>query len=270
MGDDDQAVLSPTRTTLLLALAAALAAPQAAAAADAVLVVGDSLEVGTGPHLRRELAGVPVTVDARTSRPSGEGLRVLSARLRPEHRVVVFDLGVNDDPSAPGALAADLASARRAAGNRCMVVATLERPALNGVKVDGLNRAVESFAGGDPNVQVVDWQATARADRGLLGPDGVHATPAGYALRGRLVAQGVRACTAGGEPNAPEPAPGSAARPGAAHRRPLLLNWSGLAATSPVAGVLAAIEGAAGAVAGARAGALARLGPGGEPVLGGG
>jgi lysophospholipase L1-like esterase len=234
-----------------------------------VLVVGDSLEVGTGPHLKRELAGERVTVDARTARPSGEGLRVLAARLRPEHSVVVFDIGVNDDPSQPGVLASDLAAARRAAGNRCMVVATLERPALNGVKVDGLNRAVESFAQADPNAQVVDWQAAARGDRGLLGADGVHATPAGYAVRGRLVAEGVRACTAGGAAE-PKPAPAPAPRLEVAPRRPLLLSWARLASTSPVAGVLSALEGAVGAVRGAADGATARLAPAREPVLGGG
>ncbi len=234
-----------------------------------MLVVGDSLEVGTGPHLKRELAGERVTVDASTGRPSGEALRVLSARLRPEHDVVVFDIGVNDDPSRPGVLASDLAAARRAAGKRCMVVATLERPPLNGVKVDGLDRAVEGFAQGDPNVQLVDWQAAVRGDRGLLSPDGVHSTPAGYALRGRLVAEAVQACMAGAGPSAGAPEPEPAPRLGAPPRRPLLLSWSGLARTSPVAGVLTAIEGALGAVRGAADGATARLGPAGEPVLGG-
>lgn len=249
---------------LSAALVAALALPQAAGAD--VLVVGDSLEVGTGPHLRSELAGETVSVDARTGRPSGQGLRVLSARLRPEHDVVVFDLGVNDDPSQPGALASDLAAARRAAGKRCMVVATLERPPLNGVKVDGLNRAVDSFAGSDPNVQVVDWQGAARGDRGLLNPDGVHPTPAGYALRGRLVAEGVRACVAADAPSAGEPEPVPPF--GAVRRRPLLLNWIGIARTSPVAGLLRTIGGAVGAVAGAEARAASHLRPGGEPVLG--
>jgi lysophospholipase L1-like esterase len=252
---------------LSAALIAALALPPVAVAD--VLVVGDSLEVGTGPHLKRELAGERVTVDASTGRPSGEGLRVLAARLRPEHDVLVFDIGVNDDPSQPGALASDLAAARRAAGKRCMVVATVERPALNGVNVDGLNQAVESFARSDPNAQLVDWQGAVRGRRGLLNPDGVHPTPAGYALRGRLVAEAVQACIAGGAPSGGAPEPEPAPRLGPVPRRPLLLSWSGLARTSPVAGVLAAIEGALGAVRGAADGATARLGPAGEPVLGG-
>ena len=122
---------------------------------------------------------------------------MLARRLRPEQGVVVFDLGVNDDPAQPGALASDLAAARRAAGKRCMVVATLERPALNGVNVDGLNQAVESFAARTPERAAGGLagrrEGPARAaERGRRAP---HA--AGYALRGRLVAEGVQACIAG-------------------------------------------------------------------------
>ena len=55
---------------LLVASAAVLAGAAAAGAQSSggVLVIGDSLEVGTGPYLRQELRGVaPVTVDARTN-----------------------------------------------------------------------------------------------------------------------------------------------------------------------------------------------------------
>ena len=251
----------------MLALATALALPQAAIAADAVLVVGDSLEVGTGPYLRQELAGTPVTVDARIGRPSGEGLRVLGSRLRPEHRVVVFDLGVNDNPAQPAVLTSDLAAARRLAGDRCMVVATLQRPPLNGVSVDGLNRAVETFAARTPGVQLVDWQSAVKSDPGLLNPDHLHPKPDGYALRGRLVAEGVQACLAGGGPNAPAPKPPPA---GAvqAPREPLLIDWVAVGRMRPVGGVLGVLRGGADALRGA-AGRLSSLASGGaEPVLG--
>jgi hypothetical protein len=59
-----------------------------------VLVIGDSLEVGSGPYVRQQLTGTPVSVDARTGRPSSEGVAVLRQRLTPADRVVVFDLGV--------------------------------------------------------------------------------------------------------------------------------------------------------------------------------
>lgn len=49
-------------------------------------MIGDSLEVGTGPYLRQELRGVaPLTVDARNGRPSPEGVEGLRSRPAPGH-----------------------------------------------------------------------------------------------------------------------------------------------------------------------------------------
>ena len=122
---------------------------------------------------------------------------MLGSLIAPEHDVVVFDLGTNDDPAAPEALAADLAAAREIAGDRCLVVATLNRPPLNGVPVDGLNRAVTSFAARTPNVSLVDWHAAAAADPGLL-IDGVHSDADGYALRAGLFADAIASCSSFG------------------------------------------------------------------------
>lgn len=194
------------RRALLLAAVAAVLGPAADAATAAdVLVVGDSLEVGTGPHLERELADRKVEVDARTGRPSDEGLRVLRSRLRPGHRVVVFDLGTNDDPSRPAVLQASLSGALALAGDRCLVISTLRRPPLNGVPVDRMNAVVEGVAAGAPTVQLVDWRRATAEDPGLVAPDGVHATPAGYPQRAKLVAAAVRACDAEPAPRRPAP-----------------------------------------------------------------
>ena len=184
------------RVGSILACAAAsllLAAP--ACAADQVLYVGDSLGVGTTPGLAREL-GTSIDGDSRIGRPSPEGLGVLQQKFSPSDDIVVFDIGTNDDPSQPGRLAADLAAARRLTGKKCLIVATLNRPPLGGVPVDGLNNAVLAFASGSPNVQLVDWNAIASSEPDLLGPDRVHPTPQGYALRAQLFAEAVAACGA--------------------------------------------------------------------------
>jgi hypothetical protein len=187
------------RLAALIGLAALLSAshPPGASAAGGVLVVGDSLEVGTSPYLQGLLRGVPLTVDAQTSRPSSTGLGILRSRLQSTDQVVVFDLGTNDDPAQPQALAADLSQVRSIVGNRCVVVATLNRPPYNGVSIDGLNGAVRDFAVGSPPTQLVDWRGAALSTPGLLGPDGVHATAAGYSTRAQLIAQGILGCFSG-------------------------------------------------------------------------
>jgi lysophospholipase L1-like esterase len=167
------------------------------AAPQQVLYVGDSLGVGTTPGLARELgSSARVHGDSRIGRPSPEGLRVLQQTFSSSDQVVVFDLGTNDDPAQPGVLARDLAAARKATGDRCLVVATLNRPPLGGAPVDGLNQAVLAFSSSADNVQLVDWNAIAQSEPSLLGPDKVHPTPQGYALRAQLFAEAVGACSA--------------------------------------------------------------------------
>jgi hypothetical protein len=264
-------------------LAAALALPLAlvlsggAASAQApgpVLVVGDSLEVGTGPRLKRELSGVDVTVDARKGRPSPEGVGVLRAMIRPAHRVIVFDLGTNDDPSQPGRLRTSLAAARELAGGRCLVVATLVRPPLNGVGIGAMNDVVERFASTTSTVRLADWRATASGSRELISRDGVHATPDGYAARARLVADAVRSCS--DEPGTREPPASGARRPGATpepqRRIPRIAPQEGLdelVASLPRELGLTLLRGAAGLVEAAvqqAQGAVVPIVP--DPVLG--
>jgi lysophospholipase L1-like esterase len=203
-------------TALILAGAAAVLLTGAPATAQngagSVLVIGDSLQVGTGPYLEQELGAVPVESDDRQSRRSDEGLEALRARLRPEHTVVVFDLGTNDDPSNPDALYANLQAARAAVGDRCLVVATVLRPPYNGFTVEGMNAALERFALDNPGVQLVDWYGVATGTPGILYEDGVHARPEGYALRGRLIADAVRSCGRAGGGSTAIPAPSRRAR----------------------------------------------------------
>jgi hypothetical protein len=180
---------------ICLALLATLVAPASAGAS--VLYVGDSLGVGTAPYLRSHLGSTGLEVDAEIGRPSGAGVDVLGSLIGPDHDVVVFDLGTNDDPAAPQTLASDLDAAREIAGDRCLVIATLNRPPLNGVPVDGLNRAVTSFAAHDPNASLVDWHAAVASRPGML-IDGVHADADGYALRAGLFAEAISSCAAFG------------------------------------------------------------------------
>ena len=161
-----------------------------------MLVIGDSLEVGSGPHLRAALAGTPVEIDAERSRSSTAGLRVLESKLRDDHEVVVFALGTND--LSASTLGSNLAAAQRLAGERCMVVATIARPNQRGSSTAELNRAVEAFAS-QSGAQVMDWRSAALSTPGALGRDRIHATGQGYALRASLLAEAVQACLLGGD-----------------------------------------------------------------------
>jgi len=189
-------------------------------AAAAVLVVGDSLGVGTDAALRAALPGVSIQSDNLNGRPSSEGVSVLSRLLAAEHDTVVFDLGTNDGNAAVGATAGSLAAARELTGNRCLVVATLNRPPLAGIPIDGQNAMIRRFAATTPNVALVDWHGAAAATPGALRPDGVHATPAGYALRGALFAEAISGgCLDGGGGGA-APAPPTGGRRASSTDRP--------------------------------------------------
>ena len=190
--------------------------PADAQAPTNILVVGDSLEVGTSPHLGANLPGASITVDAVESRSSSDVLAALSENFDESYDAVVFDAGTNDDPANPGLLASNLEQAAGIIGDRCMVIATVNRPPYNGVTVDGINSVVMSFAASRANTQVADWRSAALANPGLLYGDGVHPTPDGYALRAQVIAGAISSCGAtalppgAGSPeieSAPEPEP---------------------------------------------------------------
>jgi hypothetical protein len=149
-----------------------------------ILYVGDSLGVGTVGALRSLMPSAPIDGDARVGRGSTEGLRVVTARQRRRHRVVVFDLGTND--RRLGTLRRNLKRARKVVGSRLLVVFTLNVPGAR-----SFNRVIRSFSATAPNVLLVDWHAAARA-HSLLASDGIHASPRGYVRRAVLIARVLR------------------------------------------------------------------------------
>jgi lysophospholipase L1-like esterase len=189
-------------TVALACLALAdVGAGTAAADVDDVLVIGDSLGVGGETALERALAGADVTTDARVGRASGEGVEILADAIAPEHDVVVFALGSNDDPAFPQTLADNLGRASALAGGRCMVVSTISIPPVNGYPDDPLNAVIRGFAEANPNVRLVEWERAVNADPGILS-DGAHATAEGYELRASMIAEAIASCEteAGGLP----------------------------------------------------------------------
>ncbi len=188
-----------------LVIAAAVIAPSGAAQAPSVggsvLVIGDSLGVGTEPYLRQELPGTTIVDDSVGGRPSPGGLDALRADISPDDAVIVFAMGTNDNPAYPEIMAGNLDAVAQIAADRCIVVPTIARPPVNGVSAAGVNRVIKRFAASRLNVEVVDWHAAVTAQPQLL-IDGIHATPDGYALRASMLAQAIDTCLiSSSEPN---------------------------------------------------------------------
>ncbi len=161
-----------------------------------VLVVGDSLEVGTSPYLDQYLPGVPLTVNAEGGYNSYQIFDLFNESYDPSQSVIVFDAGTNDNPAYPEILAGNLDKVASTVGGRCLVVPTIHAPSVNGVDQTGKNRVIRSFASSHERTQVPDWAGAVAAQPELLGEDNLHPNPEGADYRARLIARGVRACLA--------------------------------------------------------------------------
>jgi len=171
--------------------------PKASAAGKArirgpVLAVGDSVLVGTGPTLRRALAG-RVAVDASVGRQFGDDARAVAAGLkRVKPKALVLHVGTNGYVPADG-LAALLHRAR-AVPVVVLVTVRVDKPWETSV-----NDALRHAAKRTRNVVVADWHR-ATADRDGVLADGVHATPRGARLYAQVVMRALRAGFAADRP----------------------------------------------------------------------
>lgn len=196
---------------LLLALSALAAAAAPAAAAPKVLVVGDSLEELTSPHLSRYLPGVELVVNAQGGYNSFQIFDLFRESYEPSDSVIVFDAGTNDNPEYPEILAGNLAKVAGIVGDRCLVVPTIHGYTVNGVDNTGKNRVVAEFAASRPGTQVPDWAAVVATHPELMQADGLHPIEEGADYRAQLIAQGVEGCLAYEQARAsapPQPAAG--------------------------------------------------------------
>lgn len=173
----------------------ALTAPAArAGGSGGVLVVGDSLEVLTIPHLKRYLPGVPLTTNVGGGYNSYQIYDLFQESYDPSQSVIVFDAGTNDNPAYPQILAGNLAKVAAQIGDRCMVVPTVHGFTVNGIGNDGKNSVVHSFAASRLGTQVPDWAGAVAAHPELMQSDGLHPIAEGAAYRARLIAQGIKGC----------------------------------------------------------------------------
>jgi hypothetical protein len=197
--------------TLLLVLLSFAASTGRAAAAPKVLVVGDSLEELTSPHLSRYLPGVELVVNAKGGYNSFQIFDLFQESYESSDSVIVFDAGTNDNPSYPEILAGNLAKVAGIVGDRCLVVPTIHGYTVNGVDNTGKNRVVAEFAASRPGTQVPDWAGVVATHPELMQADDLHPVEAGADYRAQLIAQGIEGCLAYAQARAsapPEPAAG--------------------------------------------------------------
>jgi lysophospholipase L1-like esterase len=160
-----------------------------------LLVVGDSLAVGTKPYLPRYLHGWRIRSSVSISKHAPEGASELARRHRGLPPVVVASLGTNDDPHAVSSFEGSVRKSLRAAGKQgCVVWPNIVRPAVAGTTYAGYNRVLDRIAKRNEHLRVVDWAAIAAHNRGWFGPDGVHPNATGYAIRAAAIAKKARRC----------------------------------------------------------------------------
>jgi lysophospholipase L1-like esterase len=81
--------------------------------------------------------------------------------------------------------------------SRCVVWATIVRPAVAGASYAGYNRILKAEAKARPNLRVFRWRALLSKHPEWLGPDGVHVTGVGYNVRAREIAKKIADCPKG-------------------------------------------------------------------------
>lgn len=161
--------------------------------ATSLLILGDSLAVGTMPYLDEMLpTEVDVTWDAVGGRTTPQGIESLQFDLHDvEPGLIAVSLGTNDGPD-PARFTSRIR--RLLAGvspSTCVAWFTIVRPLRKG-RYGGLNRALRAEAARDPRLVVINWDKAVRRGTVRLR-DGLHADAAGYRYRSSKIVQAVHA-----------------------------------------------------------------------------
>lgn len=158
-----------------------------------LLVLGDSLAVGTMPYLDQMVpSDVNITWDAVDGRTTPQGIDSLRFDLRevaPE--IVAVSLGSNDGPDPARFTRRIRALLRDLGPHTCVAWFSIVRPLRKG-RYGAMNRALRSEARRDPRLVVINWDHAVHRGTVKLR-DGLHATPAGYRYRSSKIVQAVHA-----------------------------------------------------------------------------
>jgi lysophospholipase L1-like esterase len=173
------------------ALSLGLAMPATAgppAPLSALFVEGDSLTVGSSNAIKAHLSGDfrTITVDAEVGRSTPTGIARLNAGQ--SANVWVLALGTNDAPD-PKTMRRNVKTVLARAGDRPVLWVSVWRAPEYGRVNRMLSRLDRKFT----QLSVLRWDKFIKANPQYLAADRVHLTPAGYEVRGKMIADAVRA-----------------------------------------------------------------------------
>jgi len=170
----------------LLVLLLGAVAPAHAGDSD-VLVVGDSLAVGTLPYLAPMLGERNVVTAAQNGITTPKGMSLLRRELRVvTPQTVIISLGTNDGSSPKRFADRVRRTMLLLPKDACVVWTTIIRPKRKGA-YRGLNRVLHQAKRRDPRIVVVNWEYAVNVGAVYL-PDGLHADAAGYRYRSEMIA----------------------------------------------------------------------------------
>lgn len=160
-----------------------------------LLVVGDSLTVGTRPYLPHYLPHFRIHQNVAISTQVTQGPGIMRRYGRHLPRVIFVNLGTNGDPRATGLFEHEVRRVMHIAGkHRCVVWATIVRPRVAGASYARLNRVLADQARKRRNLMLFRWVRMARAHPYWFGPDHVHVTATAYRIRAKAMAEQIRNC----------------------------------------------------------------------------
>jgi len=160
------------------------------AAENDVLVVGDSLAVGTMPYLAPMLGGRHIVSAAKNGITTPQGMKLVRQELRVvTPKTVIISLGTNDGADPKRFADRVRRTMSLLPENACVVWSTIIRPKRKG-DYRGLNRVLHAAKRRDPRIVVVDWEHAVTGGAVFL-PDGLHADAAGYRYRSAMIADAI-------------------------------------------------------------------------------
>jgi len=158
--------------------------------APTLLLIGDSMAVGTAPLLPGLLPDWNIEVDALGGRITGVSMQIFRSHVDPVD-VVAFSAFSADPPETVSTLEASVRESVERDYARCAIWATIY---VRGKDYSAANAKLHELEREYPGkLLIVPWAETV-ARRPELLADGVHGTPEGFRVRARLYADAARRC----------------------------------------------------------------------------